>query len=131
MPIIKARTNRVRMVRYIYRLQEPNRDTLKVYARFIGATADYVLNQLVASTIGKDRDFPASVRRREWRVRRVEQARSHGCGLPRPGSPALSRALMRARIDTRRVLSLTMAGIVGVIGSPRVDVAEAGPRSLG
>jgi hypothetical protein len=59
MPLIKARSNRVRIVRHICRLQEPNRDTLVLYARFIGDTPDYVLNQLVASTLGKDRDFLA------------------------------------------------------------------------
>ena len=57
MPIIKARTNRVRMVRHICRLQETNRDTLVLYARFIGDTADYVVNQLIDSTIAKDREF--------------------------------------------------------------------------
>jgi hypothetical protein len=59
MPLIKARANRVRIVRHICRLQEPNRDTLVLYARFIGDTPDYVLNQLLASTLGKDRDFLA------------------------------------------------------------------------
>ena len=57
MPLIKARANRVRIVRHICRLQEPNRDTLVLYARFIGDTPDYVLNQLLASTLAKDRDF--------------------------------------------------------------------------
>jgi len=41
MPLIKPRTNRVRTVRHICRLQEPNRDALVLYARFIGDTADY------------------------------------------------------------------------------------------
>jgi len=59
MPLIKARANRVRIVRHICRLQEPNRDTLVLYARFIGDTPDYVLNQLLASTLAKDRDFLA------------------------------------------------------------------------
>ena len=59
MPIIKARRNRVRTVRHICRLQEPNRITLLLYARFIGDTADYVVNQLIDATIGKDRDFLA------------------------------------------------------------------------
>ncbi|HYN09697.1 MAG TPA: hypothetical protein VES67_20110 [Vicinamibacterales bacterium] len=57
MPLIKPRTNRVRTVRHICRLQEPNRDALVLYARFIGDTADYVLNQLIDTTIAKDRDF--------------------------------------------------------------------------
>ena len=59
MPLIKPRTNRVRTVRHICRLQEPNRDALVLYARFIGDTADYVLNQLIDTTIGKDREFIA------------------------------------------------------------------------
>lgn len=59
MPLIKGRTNRVRVVRHICRLQEPNRDILVAYARFIGDTADYVLNQLVEGTLAKDREFLA------------------------------------------------------------------------
>jgi hypothetical protein len=59
MSLIKARTNRVRTVRHICRLQEPNRDALVLYARFIGDTADYVLNQLIDTTIAKDREFLA------------------------------------------------------------------------
>ena len=59
MPLIKPRTNRVKSVRHICRLQEPNRDALVLYARFIGDTADYVLNQLIDTTIAKDRDFLA------------------------------------------------------------------------
>jgi hypothetical protein len=57
MPLIKPRTNRVRTVRHICRLQEPNRDALVLYARFIGDTVDYVLNQLIDTTIAKDREF--------------------------------------------------------------------------
>jgi hypothetical protein len=59
MPLIKARTNRIRTLRHISRLQEPNRDTLVLYARFIGDTADYVLNQLIETTLAKDREFVA------------------------------------------------------------------------
>ena len=59
MPIIKPRTNRVRTVRHICRLQEPNRDALVLYARFISDTADYVVNQLIETTIAKDREFVA------------------------------------------------------------------------
>jgi len=59
MPVIKARPNRVRSVRHICRLQEPNRDALVLYARFIGDSMDYVLNQLVETMLVKDRDFVA------------------------------------------------------------------------
>ena len=57
MPLIKPRTHRIKIVRHICRLQEPNRDALVLYARFIGDTADYVLNQLIETTIAKDREF--------------------------------------------------------------------------
>jgi hypothetical protein len=59
MSLINARPNRVRTVRHICRLKEPNRDTLVLYARFIGDTADYVLNQLIETTLAKDREFVA------------------------------------------------------------------------
>ena len=57
MPLIKPRTHRVRTLRHICRLQEPNRDVLVAYARFIGETVDYVLNTLIDATLAKDRDF--------------------------------------------------------------------------
>lgn len=68
MPIIKARTNRVRTLRHICRLQEPNRDALVLYARFIGDTADYVMNQLIETTIAKDREFVT------WRAEHADEA---------------------------------------------------------
>lgn len=55
MPLIKPRTHRVRILRYMSRLQEPNRDVLLAYARFIGETADCVLNALIDTTPAKDR----------------------------------------------------------------------------
>jgi hypothetical protein len=76
MPMIKARANRVRIVRHICRLQEPNRDTLVLYARFIGDTPDYVLNQLVATTLAKDRDFLA------WRGAHVDGSPGDVAALP-------------------------------------------------
>jgi hypothetical protein len=57
MPLIKPRAHRVRTLRHISRLQEPNRDVLLMYARFIGESPDYVLNQLIDTTLAKDRDF--------------------------------------------------------------------------
>jgi hypothetical protein len=68
MPLIKPRTNRVRTMRHICRLQEPNRDALVLYARFIGDTVDYVLNQLIDTTIAKDREFVA------WRAEQPADA---------------------------------------------------------
>ncbi len=81
MSLIKARPNRVRVLRHISRLKEPNRDTLVLYARFIGDTADYVLNQLIETTIARDRDFLA------WREAYSTQTPSApGDGPGRPGS---------------------------------------------
>ena len=68
MPVIKARPNRVKSVRHICRLLEPNRDALVLYARFIGDTPDYVLNQLIETTIAKDREFVA------WRAEQAAEA---------------------------------------------------------
>ncbi|MEO7272534.1 MAG: hypothetical protein ABIX28_11210 [Vicinamibacterales bacterium] len=87
MPIIKARSNRARSVRHICRLQEPNRDALAIYARLIGDSADYVLNRLIETTLGKDRDFVAggrstrmalrwSLRAVAWEAFRAGQAES-------------------------------------------------------
>ena len=64
MPLIKPRAHRVRTVRHIARLQEPNRDVLVGYAAFIGESPDYVLNQLIDTTLAKDREFVA------WRAGR-------------------------------------------------------------
>ena len=67
MSIIKARANRVRTLRHICRLQEPNRDALVLYARFIGDTVDYILNQLIETTLAKDREFIA------WRAEHPDE----------------------------------------------------------
>ena len=57
MPLIKPRVHRVRTLRHIARLQEPNRQALFQYARFIEETPDYVLNQLIEAVLARDRDF--------------------------------------------------------------------------
>jgi hypothetical protein len=89
MPVIKARPNRVRSVRHICRLQEPNRDALVLYARFIGDAVDYVLNQLIETTLLKDRDF--MVWRQEHPGEVVTPApRRHV--QPAPAAPAARRA---------------------------------------
>jgi len=88
MPMIKPRTNRVKTVRHICRLQEPNRDALVLYARFIGDTADYVLNQLIDTTIAKDREFVS------WRAEHpteaaVQPRERRPTGVPQPSAAAL------------------------------------------
>lgn len=74
MPLIKPRPHRVKIVRHICRLREPNRDALVAYARFIGESVDYVANQLIATTLAKDREFTA------WREAHASLApRARGC----------------------------------------------------
>ncbi len=87
MPLIKPRTNRVKTVRHICRLQEPNRDALVLYARFIGDTADYVLNQLIDTTIAKDREFVT------WRAEQRAE----------PPAQTVSKPAARAHTSTPRV----------------------------
>jgi hypothetical protein len=88
MPIIRGRTNRVRSVRHICRLLEPNRDALVLYARFIGDTPDYVVNQLIDTTIAKDKDFLA------WRTEHPQETVSRGPG--RPSTPSADEPAGRA-----------------------------------
>ena len=83
MPLIKARSNRIRIVRHICRLLEPNRNTLVLYARFIGDTADYVANQLIETTIAKDREFLA------WRASNAADATATA---PHPSATRSRRA---------------------------------------
>jgi len=79
MPMIKGRPNRVKYVRHICRLQEPNRDTLVLYARCIGDTPDYVLDQLIDTTIAKDHDFLA------WRAEYPDEVATAGKDADRTG----------------------------------------------
>ena len=87
MSLIKPRTNRVRVVRHICRLQEPNRDALVDYARFIDDTVDYVLNQLIDRTLLKDRDFLA------WRA-------AHPAVAPTEPTARAAGTGSRSRADT-------------------------------
>jgi hypothetical protein len=57
MPVIKARTRRIPMVRHVCRLTVSNRDVLVAYARMIGDTPDYVANRLIERTLSPDPDF--------------------------------------------------------------------------
>ena len=89
MSLIKPRTNRVMTVRHICRLQEPNRDALVRYARFIGDTADYVLNQLIATTIAKDREFVT------WRTEQPAEAAPKPNGRDHTGTAHAHAAVAR------------------------------------
>ena len=66
MPVIKPRTRGKRLVRHIARLDQENSETLHAYAEFIAEPTDYVLNQLVESVLGRDKEFTA------WREQHAE-----------------------------------------------------------
>jgi len=66
MPVIKPRTRGKRVVRLIVRLDQENNEMLHAYAQFIAEPTDYVLNQLVESVLGRDREFLA------WREQHAE-----------------------------------------------------------
>jgi hypothetical protein len=57
MPAIKPRTKQKHLVRHITQLFRENNDTLFAYAKFIGESTGYVLNELVATVLARDRDF--------------------------------------------------------------------------
>lgn len=89
MTIIKARPNRVRTVRHLCHLQEPNRDALVLYARCIGDSVDYVLNRLIETTLAKDRDFLA------WRAEHPDETVAALAPRPRAGTRRPSAAASR------------------------------------
>jgi len=62
MPVIKPRTRGKQVVRHITRLDRENNETLYAYAQFLGESPEYVLNQLVESVLGRDKEF------RAWRA---------------------------------------------------------------
>jgi hypothetical protein len=59
MPVIKPRTRGKQFVRLTTRLERENYETLHAYTHFISEPAEYVLNQLVESVLGKDKEFLA------------------------------------------------------------------------
>jgi hypothetical protein len=75
MTVIKPRTTQKHLVRHITRLYRENNETLFAYSTFIAEPTEYVLNQLIETVLGKDKDFQA------WR----EQ--NPGSHVPKPGEP--------------------------------------------
>ena len=110
MPIIKARPNRIRSVRHICRLQEPNRDvTCSCSTRASsGNTVECVLNQLIETMLIKDRDFLV------WRAEHSDEAvvTSPQCSAQSTASfqgeaAGVRGGVMRAVLDVRAVVGAT------------------------
>lgn len=57
MSLIKPRTRGKHLVRHITHLDRENHETLNAYAVFIGEDTAYVLNELIDTVLGKDREF--------------------------------------------------------------------------
>jgi hypothetical protein len=80
MPLIKPRTRRIKIVSVTCHLEASERDTLADYATFIGESIHYVISQLIASTIARDREFV------DWRITHAAEiaAARQAARPPRP-----------------------------------------------
>jgi hypothetical protein len=66
MSVIKPRTRGKTMLRHVTRLDVENTETLYAYARFLGESTEYVLNEVIDSVLGRDREYLA------WRAEHPE-----------------------------------------------------------
>jgi hypothetical protein len=57
MSLIKARTRGKQLVRHRTRLDHETNETLYAYAHFIGESTEYVLNQVIDTVLGRDKDY--------------------------------------------------------------------------
>ena len=62
MALIKPRSRGKRLVRHRTRLDHETNETLYAYARFIGESTEYVLNQVVDTVLARDKEF------QKWRA---------------------------------------------------------------
>ena len=128
MALIKPRTRGKQLVRHRTRLDHETNETLYAYAKFIGESTEYVLNQVIDTVLGKDKDYL------QWRASHKESfvprgAGNHGSSRV-PGSrsrPALASEwrVNHARlpckqcatmIESRALVALTAAAIFGTMG---------------
>lgn len=81
MALIKPRTRGKQLVRHRTRLDYETNETLYAYARFIGESTEYVLNQVIDTVLGKDKDYL------QWRTSHTESfvPRDAGTRGPVPG----------------------------------------------
>ena len=57
MALLKPRTRGKQLVRHRTRLDHETNETLYAYAHFLGESTEYVLNQVIDTVLGKDKDF--------------------------------------------------------------------------
>lgn len=91
MALIKPRTRGKQLVRHRTRLDQETNETLYAYAHFIGESTEYVLNQVIDTVLGKDKDYL------QWRTSHSEsfvprvagtRASGQGGGARRRATPA-------------------------------------------
>src|SRR5437773_1547181 len=83
MPLIKPRTRGKQLVKHRTRLDRENNETLYAYAHFLGESTEYVLNQVIDTVLGKDKDFI------QWRAGHPDSFVPRPTGRargPRPGA---------------------------------------------
>lgn len=57
MPVIKPRTRGKQLVRHRTRLDQETNETLYAYAHFLEESTEYILNRVIDTVLGKDKDF--------------------------------------------------------------------------
>lgn len=92
MALIKPRTRGKQLVRHRTRLDQETNETLYAYAKFIGESTEYVLNQVIDNVLGKDKEYL------QWRTSHADSfvprsqggsdAQPRGSGRRRTGSTA-------------------------------------------
>ena len=102
MPVIKARTRGKQLVKYRTRLDAENTETLHAYARFLGESTEYVLNQVIETLLARDREFVA------WREAHP------GPHTPRPTA---AKGRPRRRYDVHANRPLTESGQASARGA--------------
>lgn len=71
MALLKPRTRGKQLVRHRTRLDRETNETLYAYAHFLGESTEYVLNQVIDTVLGKDKDFL------QWRAEHPESFVPH------------------------------------------------------
>ena len=66
MALLKPRTRGKQLVRHRTRLDRETNETLYAYAHFLGEPTEYVLNQVIDTVLGRDKDFL------QWRAEHPE-----------------------------------------------------------
>lgn len=85
MALIKPRTRGKQLVRHRTRLDHETNETLYAYAYFIGESTEYVLNQVIDTVLGRDKDYL------QWRASHTESFVTRVAGTRGSGAPASNR----------------------------------------